>query len=210
MGNFGHRFTQFILLVLLDLFYIGMTKNYVELTELQIGVIGISFVVLIIPTIRFNFLIPFILVQKSIFLFLHYDTELGVNFLFRLVFWLGILVTYLYLLFVELGEAYYNPNFSPYQIFSDKIELKGVIRLGSSLEPFILTNLSERGFYCRLNDRSKIENKRICGEVYLLNSNYEFEGYIINQSDQGLGVKVVINEIWDKLYNKLERLQYLD
>ena len=124
--------------------------------------------------------------------------------------WIGVVVLYLYYLYIELREAYFLPLYSPFDLRNHSYEIDGIIEHGEEEIKFHVTNISERGFFCRLAEPNKGKLNLIKGRIRLIDSFFNFTGAVIINKKEGIGVKVDNSEIWDKLYSKVTKLGYLE
>jgi len=137
------------------------------------------------------------------------EIVLETSFFIKITMWLCFLILYLFHLLQENLEAYYNPRFQREDLNLKSYHVTGSLA-GNPQEKFIVTNISENGFYAVFDELNKAINIEFKAVVFISGEEYQVLGRVVERKYSGMGVKVVIDDNWNKLYSKVKKLKILD
>jgi len=199
---------HFFILVLFDIFLISLTHSILFL-ESSVGFIFLTNVLIFLLVSKSKYYgFAFAYLGKMILVIFSNEILFNASLLLKLVTWTGFYFLYAYHFILEINEAYFNPNYSRYDLFVKNNQIS-VIFDQQTFSSFIITNMSQGGFFAK----GEIDNTYLQSlqafKVRVGASLYSLQGRIIKKESGGFGVKVVKSENWDKLYSKVEKLNIL-
>ena len=207
MKNLKFYLTHFLILLLFNYLFLNLLGKINNLYFLYI-LIALDTSFLIIERFSFIFGLSCMAIIKLLIIIYYGEIALETSVIIYLTIFIGFYVSYLYQLYLECCEAYYNPKFSKYDL-----SLKSYSLLGETDQnyKFYVTNLTEKGFYASFVDEVDLKKqKNFKGQLKLMNDSYSISGKFVHKTEVGFGVKVVFSENWDKLYLRTQKLRILD
>jgi hypothetical protein len=200
---------QVVIIVLFDLLFIGLFDEMVLASLVTWFLILVNFLFFIISGYFAKLGIFFLFLQKLSIILYVTNGLLETSGMLKLTAWLGFFWFYAYYYLLESNEAYLNPNYSEHDLSLKSYQLSGGTSSGDIFN-FVVTNISENGFYGVTENNNVSIGKVFDGVINLLGEKYTLKGRVVKTKNSGFGVKVVINENWDKLYSKAKRLKTMD
>lgn len=198
-------FFHFFILILFDICLISLTHSILFLESIVgfIFLTNILIFLLVSKSKSYGFAVAYI--GKMIFIIFSNEILFNVSLLLKLVTWTGFYFLYAYHFILEISEAYYNPNYSRYDLFVKNNQI-ALMFDQETFSSFVITNMSQGGFFAKGEVDSKYLQSLQGFKVQVGDSLYSLNGRIIKRESGGFGVKVVKSENWDKLYSKVEKL----
>ncbi len=175
--------------------------------SLQVWLVLLNFIFLFLLT-KSRFVGCFLIILQKVSIITPVALEyFDTNFIIKNLAWMGFFSTYLFQLCIELNEAYFNPNYSTYDMSLRNYHVSGYLHdIDSS---FVVTNLTRNGFFGFSSSAALNRLQIVEGCIKVLGNEYPFSGKIIDQTNSGFGVKVVIASNWDRVYLKIRNLKFL-
>ena len=200
---------QVVIIVLFDLLFVGLFDEMVLASPVTWFLILVNFLFFIISGYFAKLGIFFLFLQKLSLILYVTNGLVETSGMLKLTAWLGFFCLYAYYFLLESNEAYLNPNYSEHDLSLKSYQLSGVTNSGDIFN-FVVTNISENGFYGVTENNKLSIGKVFDGVIDLVGQKYTLKGRVVKTKNSGFGVKVVINKNWDKLYTKAKRLKTMD